>query len=88
MAIAIAEHNPELIKNIFHTPNYTHEGIFGLNVFVKGRPEDVTVDDLFPIYNNKPAFTKPTSDGGWWLPLLEKAFAKVNINYEMISSGS
>jgi len=55
---------------------------------VKGRPEDVTVDDLFPIYKNKPAFTKPTSDGAWWLPLLEKAYAKVNINYEMISSGS
>ena len=55
---------------------------------MKGRPEDVTVDDLFPIYKNKPAFTKPTSDGAWWLPLLEKAYAKVNINYEMISSGS
>jgi hypothetical protein len=54
MAVAIAEHNPDLIKNIFHTPSYTHEGIFGLTVFVKGRPEDVTVDDLFPIYNNKP----------------------------------
>jgi hypothetical protein len=57
-------------------------------VFVKGRPEDVTVDDLFPIYNNKPAFAQPTSDGGWWLPLIEKAFAKVHVNYEMASNGS
>jgi hypothetical protein len=31
-------------------------------VFVKGRPEDVTVDDLYPIYNNIPAFVKPTVD--------------------------
>ena len=59
-----------------------------MKVYVKGRPEDVTVDDLFPIYNNQAAFTKPTSDGGWWLPLLEKAYAKVNVNYEMVSSGS
>jgi len=36
-----------------------------LKVYVKGRPEDVTVDDLFPTYNNKPAFAKPTADGGW-----------------------
>lgn len=56
-------------------------------MFVKGRPEEVTVDDLFPTYNNLVAFARPTEDGGWWLPLLEKAYAKVNNNYEMISSG-
>jgi len=55
---------------------------------VKGRPEDVTVDDLFPVYQNEPAFAKPSNDSGWWIPLLEKAYAKVNVNYEMISSGS
>jgi hypothetical protein len=43
---------------------------------------------LFPVYGVQPAFAKPTTDGGWWLPLLEKAYAKVNVNYEMISSGS
>ena len=47
----------------------------------------VTIDDLFPTYNNFVAFAKPTNDGAWWLPLLEKAYAKVYINYEMISSG-
>ena len=43
------------------------------------------MDDLFPTYNNKPAFAKPTADGGWWLPLLEKTFAKVNLNYESLN---
>ena len=78
----------QTIPNLFHTKKYTHEGIFALKVYVKGRPEDVTVDDLFPIYNNQPAFAKPTPDGGWWMPLLEKAFAKVHVNYEMASGGS
>jgi hypothetical protein len=59
-----------------------------LKVFIKGRPEDVTVDDLFPTYNNSLAFAKPTDDGAFWLPILEKVYAKVNINYEMTSSGS
>jgi len=27
-------------------------------------------------------------DGGWWLPLIEKAYAKTHVNYEMISSGT
>lgn len=40
------------------------------------------------MYSNKPAFAKPTKDGGWWLPLLEKAYAKAHVNYEQISSGS
>jgi len=59
-----------------------------LKVYVKGRPEDVTVDDLFPTYKNKPAFARATADGGWWLALIEKAFAKVNLNYESLNSGS
>jgi hypothetical protein len=86
--LAALSERGQMIPNMFHQKKYTHEGIFALKVFVKGRPEDVTVDDLFPTYNNQPAFAKPTSDGGWWLPLLEKAYAKVHINYEMTSSGS
>jgi hypothetical protein len=87
MLAALAEKDG-VIPDLFHHKKYTHEGIFALQVYVKGRPEDVTVDDLFPIYNNQLAFAKPSEDGGWWVPLLEKAFAKVNINYEMTSSGS
>lgn len=87
MVAALAQRG-QTIPNLFHTKKYTHEGIFALKVYVKGRPEDVTVDDLFPIYNNQPAFAKPTADGGWWMPLLEKAFAKVHVNYEMASGGS
>lgn len=56
--------------------------------FVKGRPEDISIDDVLPAYSNRPAFAKPTQDGGWWLPLLEKAYAKAHNNYEMISSGT
>lgn len=40
------------ITNLFHQEKYNHEGIFALRVYVKGRPEEVTVDDLFPTYNN------------------------------------
>ena len=59
-----------------------------MRVYVKGRPEDITIDDQFPIYSHQSAFAKPSIDNGWWLPLIEKAFAKVHVNYEMISSGT
>lgn len=76
------------IPSLFEQKKYTNEGIFAIQVNVKGRQEHVTIDDLFPTFSNKVAFAKPTSDDGWWVPLLEKAYAKVNVNYETISSGT
>ena len=73
---------------MFHQQKFTNEGIVTVRVFVKGRPEDINIDASFPAYAHSTAFAKPTIDGGWWLPLLEKAFAKVHVNYEMISSGT
>jgi len=55
---------------------------------VKGRPEDITIDDYFPVYSHTPAFAKPSVDGGWWLPLIEKVYAKANVNFEMLTTGS
>ena len=73
---------------MFEQSKYSDEGIFTIKAFVKGRPEYITVDDIFPVYSHNTAFAKPTSDRAWWLPLIEKAFAKVHVNYEMISSGT
>jgi hypothetical protein len=87
VAAALAERG-DFIPKMFHQKSYNEEGIFTIKAFVKGRPEDITIDDQFPVYSHNSAFAKPTSDGGWWLPLIEKAFAKVHVNYEMISSGT
>jgi hypothetical protein len=84
---ALAERG-NFIPNMFTQKQYGDEGIFTIRAFVKGRPEDITVDDLFPVYSHQSAFAKPSVDGGWWLPLIEKAYAKVHVNYEMISSGT
>lgn len=83
---AMAEKN--LIRNLFTQKSYTKEGIFTIKAYVKGRQEDITIDDLLPVYSHTTAFAKPSADGGWWMPLIEKAFAKVHVNYEMISSGT
>jgi len=31
--------------------------------------------------NGTPIYSRPTAEGGWWLMLLEKAFAKLNGDY-------
>ena len=86
--LAALSERPHFISKLFHQSKYTHEGIFAIKAYVKGRIEDVTIDDLFPTYKNDPAFARPSKDGGWWLPLLEKAYSKVHSNYESISSGT
>lgn len=49
----------------------------------------VVIDDLLPIdpkgdiVNSRPS----DSNFGWWLVLLEKAYAKININYANLNGG-
>ncbi len=38
----------------------------------------VTVNDLLPGYYTTPLYAKPSPNGGWWLPLVEKAYAEWN----------
>jgi hypothetical protein len=52
-------------------------------------PTKVYVDQTLPVKSgNKPVFaTYSPVSGGFWVPLLEKAYAKVNRNYEGINYG-
>jgi hypothetical protein len=35
-----------------------------------------------------PWVTNPSTNGAWWMPLLEKAYAKLHLNYDRIVGGS
>lgn len=63
-------------------------GIIVAVVFVKGIPTIVAVDDNLPYANNAPAFATIAPDNAVWGPFIEKVWAKVNVNYETIASGS
>lgn len=76
------------IKNIFIQSTYPTEGIFGLNMYVRGRPYTITIDDYLPVYNGGLIFEAADSgDHNIWSALLEKAFAKVVGNYEGVNDG-
>ena len=65
--------------------------IFAFNIFIGGMPKVVVVDDYFPFEyqqsTEKLFFAKMGSDGSLWGPLLEKLWAKINGNYELIQAG-
>ena len=79
------------IKAIFHETTYPVEGIFALNLYIRGRPMTITIDDYLPFYNGNLIFDNQASSGSGdmniWAALLEKAFAKINGNYEAINEG-
>lgn len=58
-----------------------------MKLFIKGKPEVITIDDYLPFYGNMVFFARRATDGDFWVSYLEKAFAKVNGNYEAIGGG-
>jgi hypothetical protein len=89
-AAAIAE-NPERIKKIFTNKDYSAEGIFELTFHKKGKPVTEVVDDRLPVKSWGSQFSPINSQkspyGAWWLPILEKAYAKLHANYANLNGG-
>lgn len=57
---------------------------------VLGLEKEIAIDDYLPFYTwNKslPYFAKQSPSGGMWASFLEKAWAKVNGNFEIVEGG-
>ncbi|CDW82699.1 calpain family cysteine protease containing protein [Stylonychia lemnae] len=88
-ATAFAELNSRFEK-IFVNPQKNLAGLYAFNVFIRGIPQIVIVDDSIPVGENgkDPVFAGIGNDNSIWGPLLEKAWAKTNANYERIEGGN
>ena len=67
-------------------------GIYGVNLYSLGIPHTVIVDDYLPLEiswngNWSTVFSKIGNDKAMWMPILEKAFAKLNGNYSHTIAG-
>ena len=61
--------------------------MFEIKLFLNGKWRKVIIDDrLAMLKSDLPVNAGPSQGGGWWLPLLEKAYAKMNVNYENLNS--
>ena len=71
------------------TPEYNAEpGLYRIRLCKNGRWQEITIDDLIPCYaKGEPVFSQ-TVDKDLWVPLLEKAFAKVHGGYHQLRGGS
>ena len=86
-ASALAEH-PERIKKLFLTKKVNNQNIAAVRVFFGGVPTDVTIDTNVPYKaHGDIMFADISADHAQWLPILEKVYAKISVNYEKIGLG-
>jgi len=94
---ALAEH-PERIRALFDNTGYSIGGVFRTNFYHMNERVKITVDDRFPVnigknprymsYNKKRIYgTDMSENKAWWVPILEKSYAKLNVNYSQLNSG-
>lgn len=77
---ALAEY-PERIQSIFKS-EFTSSGIMQFNFYEKGSKKIFNIDDKLPVNRYGSLVISRTSDNGaWWVPMIEKAAAKFNVNY-------
>lgn len=97
-AAATAEVPSRLNRNVHvnSRQQYNGQGIFRYFFFVQGDKIPINIDDRLPAafkYSNsdkyfRPAFADKSNFGAWWMPLLEKAYAKFQGNYDRMEWGS
>ncbi|XP_040205670.1 calpain-10 isoform X1 [Rana temporaria] len=69
----------------WNEPGYT--GRFTCRFWRFGRWVEVTIDDCLPCLGQKLCFSHCQDQGVFWLPLLEKAYAKLHGSYESLWAG-
>lgn len=86
-AAAIAE-TPSRIQKLFRNSEYSAEGIFEVIVNVENEHQHVVIDDRLPVDQDHLLVNASPTGDSWWMVLLEKAFAKLNVNYSNLQGGS
>jgi hypothetical protein len=57
-------------------------------MYMNAKQYTFNIDDRFPVdLKGKTILASKSPNGAWWLPLLEKAFAKFNVNYMHLDGG-
>ena len=86
---------PSRVENLFLNleNKLSPNGIYGVNIYLLGVPHTVIIDDYLPLVEAsrgtfKTYFSNISPDSGFWVPLLEKAFAKLYGNYKHIEGGT
>ncbi len=89
-ALAVVAERPELLKRLFVTQDYCHQGAYQIRMNLDGDWRVVLIDDWFPCCRGGRGLQMVFSVGRrnqLWVPLVEKAMAKAFGGYAALVSG-
>ncbi|KAL1520041.1 hypothetical protein AB1Y20_023518 [Prymnesium parvum] len=87
-ALASLAERPELLAAVVRTPEVNAAGAYQVRLCVDGEWKTLLLDDLIPCTSDRqPAFASGARRQ-LWVPLIEKAFAKLHGCYEALEGGT
>ncbi|XP_021940250.1 calpain-5-like isoform X2 [Zootermopsis nevadensis] len=78
---------PEYRQQEWDSENNNYVGIFHFRFWRFGQWVDVVIDDMLPVCDNELLFTQSSAQNEFWIPLVEKAYAKLHGSYEKLADG-
>lgn len=86
-ALAVLIDQIETLERIIQTSEYSHHGLYVIKLCHKGEWRRVLVDDLLPCDTNGCLIYSQANRKQLWVPLIEKAMAKLHGSYESLTAG-
>ncbi|CAF1007734.1 unnamed protein product [Rotaria sp. Silwood1] len=86
-ALALVSEQPRLLEHILLTKTVNHEGVYLVRICHNGLWETIIVDDCFPCTRHKHLVFTQAKHRQLYVPLIEKACAKVFGSYASLKSG-
>lgn len=90
---AVAEFS-SVLDNVFLTKTKNDAGIYAIRFYIRGKPWIVTIDDYYfyapdmvSYINSAHYFANMGEDNSLWVPLIEKAWAKLKGNFANSDGG-
>lgn len=87
-ALAVIAERPDLLEQIVLTKKYNPTGVYQIRLCVDGEWQVVVVDDFFPCRQRSRMLAFAVGRRNQlWVPLIEKAFAKITGSYAKLLAG-